>query len=138
MKSKGYKTACIGKWHLGLNYKTVDEKHPIDERDFCNIDFTAPIKGGPCDLGFDYYFGINAPNYPPYCFIENEHTIGIPDKYKSGMEMLDCRAGRGIDGWNFEQILPEIINKSCDFIERSVQEDTPFFCIYLYLLLIHL
>lgn len=127
MKTKGYKTACIGKWHLGLNYKTVDKKHPIDERDFCNIDFTAPIKGGPCDLGFDYFFGINAPNYPPYCFIENEHTIGIPDKYKSGMEGLDCRAGRGIDKWSFERILPEIINKSCDFIEKSVREKTPFF-----------
>ena len=26
--------------------------------------------------GFDYYFGVNVPNHPPYCFIENDRTVG--------------------------------------------------------------
>ena len=44
LKSAGYHTAAIGKWHLG--YGT--EKH----------DFTKPLTPGPLDIGFDYHFAV--------------------------------------------------------------------------------
>ena len=43
-----------------------------------NVDFTRPITDGPTTRGFDYYFGTDVPNYPPYCFLENDRTVGIP------------------------------------------------------------
>ncbi len=42
------------------------------------MDFTKPIANGPTTRGFDYYFGVDVPNYPPYCFIENDRTVGVP------------------------------------------------------------
>jgi arylsulfatase A-like enzyme len=47
LKSRGYATAGFGKWHLGLGDR---EK----------ADYTQPLRPGPADHGFDYYFGIPA------------------------------------------------------------------------------
>ena len=45
LKEKGYHTACIGKWHLGLGWaKDTAGK----------IDFKQPIANGPVTLGFDF------------------------------------------------------------------------------------
>ena len=118
LRSKGYETACIGKWHLGMNFPTIDGKSPIDTKEQCNIDFSKEIKGGPCDIGFDYFFGVDAPNYPPYCFIENRQTIGIPDEFYSVSQEMDSRAGHGLKGWNMEKVLPAIVDKAVDFIEK--------------------
>ena len=40
--------------------------------------FEQRIPGGPTERGFDEYFGTDVPNWPPYCFLENDRTIGIP------------------------------------------------------------
>ena len=42
--------------------------------------FPKPIAGGPTTRGFDHYFGTDVPNWPPYCFIENDRTVGIPTR----------------------------------------------------------
>ena len=42
--------------------------------------FSQPIGGGPTTRGFDSYFGTDVPNWPPYCFIENDRTVGIPSE----------------------------------------------------------
>lgn len=126
LRSKGYETACIGKWHLGMNFPTIDGKSPIDTKEQCNIDFSKEIKGGPCDIGFDYFFGVDAPNYPPYCFIENRQTIGIPDEFYSVSQEMDSRAGHGLKGWNMEKVLPAIVDIAVDFIEKS-DKGKPFF-----------
>lgn len=49
LQFKGYRTASIGKWHLG--YGTPDEGQD-------HVDFTKPLYPGPNDVGFDYHFGI--------------------------------------------------------------------------------
>jgi hypothetical protein len=43
-----------------------------------NIDFSKPIGKGPTTRGFDAWFGVDLPNYPPYCFIQNDRTVGAP------------------------------------------------------------
>ena len=46
-------------------------------RDF----FARKISGGPTTRGFDYYFGVDVPNWPPYCYLENDATIGTPSEF---------------------------------------------------------
>ena len=61
LKTKGYTTACIGKWHLGWDWEFKNEPSgeimqwgkmrkvylPKD------IDWSKPVAGGPLDRGFD-------------------------------------------------------------------------------------
>lgn len=51
LKDQGYATACIGKWHLGMNW--VDGK-PGTEKE---VPIGARMTGGPQAVGFDYFYG---------------------------------------------------------------------------------
>ena len=46
------------------------------------IDWTKPVTGGPTDHGFDYYFGVDLPNMPPYAWIEGNRLTAIPSEPK--------------------------------------------------------
>ncbi|VGO13868.1 Arylsulfatase [Pontiella desulfatans] len=67
LKQKGYETSCFGKWHLGFGLG--------------NVDWSKPLRPGPLDLGFDYYFGVPVVNScSPYVFVENDRVVGlVPD-----------------------------------------------------------
>ena len=62
-KQAGYDTGVIGKWHLGFG----KDKNMWQE----------PLRPGPQDLGFDYYFGMPVVNSaPPYVYVENDRVVG--------------------------------------------------------------
>lgn len=62
-KRQGYDTAAFGKWHLG--FKEGEN------------DWQEPLRPGPQDLGFDYYFGMPVVNSaPPYAYVENDFFYG--------------------------------------------------------------
>ena len=127
LKEKGYQTACIGKWHLGRNWPTTDGKAPNNKPGENNLDFSKPTSGGPLDVGFDYYFGTDVPNFPPYCFIENRNTVRIPSVYYSEHPYGDCRPGMGIPGWRLDHILPALKEKAVNYIAEASQKNAPFF-----------
>lgn len=127
LQQHGYATACIGKWHLGQNYATIDGKPPIGgaKNALSNVDFTKPIADGPITRGFDHYFGTIVPNYPPYCFIENDRTVGLPTKPMEGAEFNI--PGPMIPGWKLENILPELTRHAVQWIEDKAKTKRRFF-----------
>ncbi len=51
LKAQGYTTACVGKWHLGMDWV---EGKPASEKE---LPIGATMTGGPNALGFDYFCG---------------------------------------------------------------------------------
>ncbi|UCS94664.1 arylsulfatase [Echinicola marina] len=124
LKDEGYQTAAIGKWHLGWNWPTTDSIPAINTKGK-DVDYSRPILGGPRAIGFDYYYGDDVPNFPPYVFIENEKVTALPDEEKpKGMFGI---AGAMAPGWTLDAVMPAITQKSVDYIENKVNEEKPFF-----------
>ncbi|MFO1002462.1 MAG: arylsulfatase [Planctomycetaceae bacterium] len=127
LQQHGYATACIGKWHLGQNYATTDGKPPVGgaKKALSNVDFTQPISDGPITRGFDHYFGTIVPNYPPYCFLENDRTVGIPSLPMNGANFNI--PGPTVPDWKLEDILPGLTTHAVNWIESAAKKETPFF-----------
>ena len=51
LSDSGYRTAMVGKWHLGMDFPGKDYK---------TRDWSKPVKDMPLDKGFDYFFGVPA------------------------------------------------------------------------------
>jgi len=142
LKQHGYNTACIGKWHLGWDWPTKDHFQFSDQikvgqynakarAEFCSkIDFTQPVKGGPLDHGFDYYFGDDVPNFPPYCFIENDRMVGTPSATKPNT--MFGIPGPMRPGWKLEDVMPALTKKATEFIcdKAKQSSSTPFFLFF--------
>ena len=65
LKSKGYATAMIGKWHLG--YGTAKR-----------VDYTKELMPGPLELGFDYQFAVpQNHNDVTRVFVEDHMVFGL-------------------------------------------------------------
>jgi arylsulfatase A-like enzyme len=127
LKSKGYQTAAMGKWHLGWNWPTIDGKAPVDNKDQQNLDFAKQVSGGPTSIGFDYFFGMDAPNYPPYAYMENDRVLGKPTVFYPTHPYADCRPGTGVEGWNLENIMPDLQQRSVNYIGNAASTGKPFF-----------
>jgi arylsulfatase A-like enzyme len=128
LRQHGYATAAIGKWHLGLNYTTKDgQPATLGADKMSNVDFTKPIADGPTARGFDYYFGVNVPNYPPYCFIENDRTVGLPSVRDGGEADGINMPGPMLPGWKLVDILPELTRRTERWIAGVAKIGKPFF-----------
>ncbi|MGJ8650165.1 MAG: sulfatase family protein [Opitutaceae bacterium] len=121
LKQQGYNTACIGKWHLGLGLKTINDE-PMDTDGITNVDWSAPIIGGPVALGFDSFWGISSSlNIPPYVYIEN-------DRFVADEIMLHNTGRKGPKEKDFDdvQTLPLITKRTIEYIQQQ-DASTPFF-----------
>lgn len=117
LQQNGYTTACIGKWHLGLGWSIITPgAKPV-------IDYTKNINNGPTTLGFDYFYGIAASlDMPPFIFIENNHTVGLPTATKKWVR-------EGPAGEDFEAVncVPAITAKAVSYIKEKSAKQQPFF-----------
>lgn len=128
LRQHGYATAMFGKWHLGLTYTTKDGKPVALGPDaLTNIDFSKPLADGPTAHGFDYYFGVNVPNYPPFCFIENDRTVGIPSVRGGGAAEGLNMPGPMMPGWRLMDVLPELARRTELWIGEAAKAGKPFF-----------
>jgi len=147
LKEKGYTTAAIGKWHLGWDWDTYrkpdakpvrSEKKPwgatVYEWGSEAFDWSKPIPDGPLAHGFDSYFGDTVINFPPYCWIENDRVVDVPDvqldtkRWKPIKEGgWECRPGPMFSGWDPYENVPAITRKGVEYIQTQATDKKPFF-----------
>ncbi len=130
LAGRGYQTGCIGKWHLGWQWNNI-------EKGIDSIDYSAPIRYGPVDIGFDYFFGISASlDMPPYIYIEN--SLPVPGTFRitvgNNAPVGDSRYDgsywrEGITGSDFDHndCTPLFFSKAQEFIRAKAASEKPFF-----------
>jgi arylsulfatase A-like enzyme len=141
-KQHGYRTACIGKWHLGWDWPIPADRAALfkekpkgeaaateGHRAVWREVFSQPIGGGPRTRGFDLYFGTDVPNWPPFCFIENDRTVGIPSEFLPARLLGNNQAsnqGPALADWTLEPILPALGDRAAAFIQEAAVGEAPF------------
>jgi len=118
LKTGGYHTACIGKWHLGIGWQSIDGSYNGNWQ----IDYSKPAIT-PTTNGFDYFFGIcGSLDMPPFLYIENELAVNPPS-------IDEQKKSKLIIGKDFKAVrcLQDFAAKSVEYIEERSKEDDPFF-----------
>lgn len=98
MKQVGYDTACIGKWHLGMDWggKPGNETTvPVGTR----------LKQGPNAAGFDYFYG--------FTHARNIGTVIEQDQVAANVEAVETE--------------PLLAKKVVEFLDAPARREKPFF-----------
>ncbi|NIA16101.1 MAG: sulfatase-like hydrolase/transferase [Nitrospiraceae bacterium] len=121
LRQHGYKTACVGKWHLGLDWATTDGEPARDG----NVDYARPVANGPTGVGFDYFFGIPASlDMTPYVYVENDTAVAAATGRIEGRKgTAFYRGGPTAPGFKHVDVLPQLTRKAVDCIDRHAAED---------------
>lgn len=144
LQKQGYRTACVGKWHLGMDWVlkpgTAVSELTIESREqVFNVDFTQPAANGPGSVGFDEFYGISASlDMVPYTFIHDDRVVELPTEDRDFLMMHGratggkTRQGPTAPGFDAMDVLPRLAERACDFIDRCARADErrPF-CLYL-------
>ena len=125
LRDAGYATAMVGKWHLGFDGGDA-------------FDYTKPLRGGPCDHGFDSFFGQHASlDIPPYFYIANDRVVEAASEDIAASSSPDWspiqgaywRAGKIAPDYKHPDVLPTYTRKAVEYLEARGRgtEHKPFF-----------
>jgi arylsulfatase A-like enzyme len=123
LQQHGYRTAHIGKWHLG--YTNMENVEDLSAQ---------PLVPGPNSVGFDYHFGVpNNIDWLPKVYIENEEIWGLRSKGKSpyGKSSYKNQKYHGYDAPQrvTTKVTGDLNSKAREWIFKCVREEPekPFF-----------
>ena len=131
LKSRGYHTAGVGKWHLGMGMpmKPGSEGNRSQWQGDPGIDFGKKITDSPITRGFDYFFAVSASlDMAPYVYIENDRFTMLPTKQQPGVSFPGfVRAGPRAEDFELEEVLDRLAKQAVGVIEQQAKTDEPFF-----------
>ena len=136
LQENGYRTAGIGKYHVGMSFDNGAEK-PAENFHFHDVDFTKPLLDGPTHHGFDEYFGVpgnteDPLDTEPRVLIRNDRFV-FTDRSQMKMIGMKNREGRilAAPDWDLRKLGPLYLSEAEAFIDRrSEKTDEPFFLYY--------
>lgn len=138
LRARGYHTACVGKWHLGMQYTAkkgaqVDFSAPLPWGSLelnieQKIDLAAPLAEGPTTRGFDYFYGTSGCStaQPPYAYIENHQFVEVPSEFCRAVDFTG-RPGMTAPGWDHKEVDTAFTKKAVEYIETQSRSERPFF-----------
>jgi arylsulfatase A-like enzyme len=125
LRSRGYRTAMVGKWHLGFDEDGYENRLP----------------GGPVDRGFESFFGIRAStDIPPYFYIRNDRAVQPPtESIEAGsspgwspIQGRFWRAGGIAADLELQDVSPRFTDEAIDIIrEHAARESAQPLMLYL-------
>jgi len=140
-KEQGYRTACIGKWHLGFGSPDTPGWD-----DILGPDYNRDLKPGPLELGFDYFWGFPHVSQYPHFLIENHRVLGLdaddpvritPDKRngfernylerpRSGLAAALGQEGGEKTRYQHDQLSDRLTQRAVEWLD-DYQNEKPFF-----------
>lgn len=116
LKSVGYRTAAIGKWHLGYGTEKAD--------------FTKKLSPGPLDIGFDYHFAVPQNHGDASgVYVRNRSVVGLRSsknisvgKSPYGRQYMGIDAPQRVD----INVMDELTTDAVDWLKQQ-DSSTPFF-----------
>jgi arylsulfatase A len=118
LKGRGYRTAMVGKWHLGFAEQGYDQRLP----------------GGPVDRGFDTFFGLRAStDIPPYFYVRNDRAVAPPStridasrtEGWSPIQGAFWREGLIAPGVRLDDVLPRLTDEAVGVIRAHAAAARP-------------